>query len=85
MACNFSIPFSGDPMRILNRAKTSVVAQGGTFEGDENTGNFHLTVFGNTIKGSYDTLPQQLNITITHKPFFLPCGTIEGFLRKQLD
>ena len=83
--CNFSIPFSGDPAGIVNRAKTAVMTQGGTFEGDDMAGNFSVTVFGNTIGGSYNVLPQMLNIVIDAKPFFVPCATIESFLKKQIN
>jgi hypothetical protein len=83
-SCNFSIPFSGDASIILNRAKTAVVSQGGTFEGNDTSGNFNVTVFGNTIKGSYIIVQSALNILIDSKPFFVPCGTIESFLKKQI-
>ncbi|MEP6615569.1 MAG: hypothetical protein ABJA57_03270 [Ginsengibacter sp.] len=82
--CNFFIPFSGEPSGILNRAKTAVMSQGGIFEGNETAGHFDVTVLGNTIRGSYKVLPQQLNIVIDSKPFFVPCGTIENFLKKEI-
>lgn len=83
-SCNFSIPFIGDASIILNRAKTAVTGQGGVFEGNETSGNFNVTVFGNTIQGSYQVSQQDLNIIIDSKPFFVPCGTIENFLKKQI-
>lgn len=84
MACNFSIPFSGSPQEVLNKAKSAVQNQGGLFEGNETNGRFDVTVFGNTIKGSYTVSGQDLNINIDTKPFFVPCNTIEGFLRNQI-
>ena len=83
-SCNFSIPFSGDASIILNRAKSAVISQGGIFEGNEASGNFNVTVLGNSIQGSYQILQQDLNIIIDSKPFFVPCGTIENFLKKQI-
>ena len=83
-SCNFSIPFSGDASVIINRAKTAVMSQGGMFEGDNSSGKFDVTVFGNTIKGSYNVELQDLNLTIDSKPFFVPCGTIESFLKKEI-
>ena len=82
--CKFSIPFSGEASNILDRAKSAVISQGGIFEGDETAGNFNVSVFGNTIKGSYSIVFPDLNIIIDSKPFFVPCGTIESFLKKQL-
>jgi len=84
MSCNFSIPFTGDPQSVLSRAKAAVKSQGGNFDGDENNGAFGVTVFGNTIKGTYTISGQNLDVVITDKPFFVPCNTIEGFLKNQI-
>jgi len=84
MACEFSIPFSGAPDTVLSKARSAVTGQGGQFSGDANSGAFDVTVMGNTIKGSYTVSGQNLAIIIHSKPFFLPCSTIEGFLKNQL-
>ena len=84
MSCNFKLPFTGSPEEVLNKAKTAVQEQGGNFSGDVSTGNFDVTAFGNAIKGSYSIAGNELSIGIHDKPFFLPCITIEGFLRNQL-
>lgn len=83
-ACHFSIPFSGEAQTIVGKARNAVQSQGGTFEGDAQAGNFHVSIFGNTIAGSYTVMGQDLNIIIDSKPFLIPCSTIEGFLRNQL-
>lgn len=83
-ACNFDFTFSGDPNTVLEKARKAVSSQGGTFEGDTQSGDFHLSVFGNTITGSYSVAGQNMNIVISEKPFLLPCSTIEGFLKAQL-
>lgn len=83
-ACNFSIPFSGNVSNILSRAKSAVESQNGSFNGDESTGNFDVSVFGNTIKGSYSVAGQNLNIIIDSKPFLIPCSTIESFLKGKI-
>ena len=83
-ACNFTVPYTGSAQTILAKARSAVQGQGGNFNGDETAGNFDLSVFGNTIKGSYTVSGQELNITITDKPFLIPCNTIEGFLKNQL-
>ncbi|HUP13478.1 MAG TPA: hypothetical protein VM187_14740, partial [Niastella sp.] len=85
MACQFSIPFSGTPANVLQKAQTAVEGQGGNFTGDSTSGAFDVTVFGNTIKGRYTVAGQNLEIDILSKPFFLPCNTIEGFLKNQLS
>ena len=82
-ACNFSIPFSGEAGIILEKAKAAIEGQQGVFTGDSNSGNFEVTVFGNMIRGTYLVIGQDLDITITKKPFIIPCSTIEGLLRSK--
>ena len=84
MACDFKIPFTGSADDVLSKARNAVQGQGGNFTGDAASGNFDVTAFGNTIKGSYRVAGSDLNILIDSKPFFLPCSTIEGFLKNQL-
>lgn len=83
--CNFSIPFSGEPETILGKARAAVESQNGNFSGDSTSGNFEVTVFANTIKGNYNVSGQDLNLIITHKPFLIPCSTIESFLRSKIS
>ncbi|MEJ7671239.1 MAG: hypothetical protein WKF59_00570 [Chitinophagaceae bacterium] len=83
MACKFKIPFSGSGEQILNRAQTAVQGQGGTFSGDETSGQFEVSVMG-TIKGSYTVMGNELDIVIDSKPMFVSCGMIEGFLKGKL-
>ncbi len=84
MSCSFSIPFSGAPADVLGRARSAVQNQGGAFKGNENSGAFEVSVFGSAIRGSYQVSGQNLLISIDSKPFFVPCNTIEGFLRNQI-
>ncbi len=83
-ACNFSIPFNGNANEILEKTKKAVESQGGVFDGDGNGGTFNVSVFGNTVAGSYTMNGQMLDIQIDEKPFLVPCSAIEGFLGKQL-
>lgn len=84
MACDFSIPFSGDAESILAKARSAVQSQGGDFTGDTSSGDFNVSVFGNKIVGNYAVSGQTLNINITDKPFMVPCSAIESFLKGQL-
>lgn len=85
MACDFSIPFSGNTETILAKARNAVEKQGGNFSGDANSGDFNVSVFGNKILGNYTISGQTININITDKPFMVPCSAIENFLRGQLS
>lgn len=83
-ACNFTIPFEGAAEKLLIKARFAVESQGGTFTGDTQAGNFSVTVYGNTIVGSYTVSGQDMNLIISDKPFMIPCSMIEGFLKNQL-
>ena len=84
MACQFTIPFSGAANDILSKAKTAIQSQDGSLTGDESSGDFDVSVFGNTIKGSYSVAGNDLEIVIQSKPFLIPCSTIESFLKNKL-
>ena len=84
-ACNFSIPLSKDPVEILDKIKHEFEKQNGNFEGDANSGQFHISVFGNTISGNYLVKDNStLDITITEKPFLISCSMIESFLKSKI-
>ncbi len=83
--CNFTIPFTGDPSSILSKARAAVEAQNGVFNGDANSGTFEVTILSNTVTGEYTILGQVMNLKIFNKPFFVPCSTIEGFLRSKMS
>ena len=83
--CNFEIPFTGEPTLVLSKARSAVESQGGNFTGDEVSGSFDVSVFGNKIAGSYNVSGQLLNLIIDSKPFMIPCSMIEGFLVKQIS
>ena len=85
MSFKFNLPFSEPAENAVGKAKAAVESQNGIFNGDTNSGNFEVTVFGNTIKGNYSVTGQILNLEITDKPFFVPCSTIESFLVKQIS
>lgn len=84
MACEFSLPFSGNAEDVLTKARRAVEGQGGNFNGDTARGNFQVSVFGNKIVGDYTVSGQSLQINITDKPFMVPCSAIESFLKNQL-
>jgi hypothetical protein len=83
-ACNFIIPVT-ETGAALSKIQKAVTQQGGTFSGNETAGNISVSLFGSTITGTYQVKPDALDITITEKPFLLPCNAIEGFLKKQLE
>lgn len=85
MSCKFNLPFNEPAETAVGKAKAAVESQNGIFNGDINSGNFEVTVFGNTIKGNYSVTGQILFLEITDKPLFVPCSMIESFLVKQIS
>ena len=83
--CNFNINFSGSAEEILSKAKNAVESQGGAFDGDSNSGTFHVSLLSNTVSGSYRVEGSNLQLTITEKPMFVPCNAIESYLVKKLS
>jgi hypothetical protein len=83
--CNISIPFQQPVAVVISKAKAAIESYNGTFNGDDTSGDFGITVYGNTVKGTYSIAGQVMNLIITHKPFFVPCSTIENLLLKELS
>jgi hypothetical protein len=79
--CQFSLPFSGEPQSLLQRAKQSIENMGGVFNGDDRQGNFSTKTPIGSIKGSYQMLEGEIALNITKKPFLLSCNKIEKELR----
>jgi hypothetical protein len=83
MACKFSIPINGSIETMLAKAKSAAQKNGGEFNGDSNSGSFSVKVMG-SIEGSYTVSGNELLINIESKPMFIPCATIESFLKNQI-
>jgi hypothetical protein len=83
-ACNFKIPFTGSSEEVFRKAQKAVQSQNGNFTGDNNKGEFEVTVFGNTIAGTYTFVGNEMDVIITSKPFLLSCGMIENYLKSQI-
>jgi hypothetical protein len=84
-ACNFDIPFNGPVNVAIEKAKAAIESQNGDFNGNDTSGEFSVTIFGNTVKGNYTITGQMLHLAITQKPLFVPCSMIESFLLKQVS
>lgn len=84
-ACQFTIPFNGSAEDILQKAKSAVESQGGTFTGDLRSGIFKVSLLSNEVEGSYLVENNELELTIDKKPIFVPCNAIEGFLKSKLS
>lgn len=84
-ACQFTITISQDPATILDKAKKLMESQGGTMNGDVNSGSFEVSFMSNEVNGSYKVNGQELELTINKKPMFIPCNAIESYLKSKLS
>ncbi|MGZ3765603.1 MAG: hypothetical protein ACXVB0_09595 [Mucilaginibacter sp.] len=82
--CNFTIPFTGPASTLVQKAQAAVLAQGGTFSGNDTNGIFTVPVLGSSIIGSYSISGQNFSMTITHKPFLITCNEIENYVKSHL-
>jgi archaellum component FlaF (FlaF/FlaG flagellin family) len=58
----FDVTVTGDPATVFNQVKTTVESQGGVVN----------------VQGNYVISGQTVTITVTQKPFLLPCSEIES-------
>ena len=82
-SCNFNIDFVGVAGEVLSTAKEMVEKVNGSFDGNENFGNYKLKLPVGQIEGRYTVNGQTITFEITRKPMLVPCVVIEGFLREQ--
>lgn len=78
MAKTFDVPFSGDPVSLLQRARDVATLAGANLTGDTSHGNFS----GKGVEGHYDVSGQTVHVTIDKKPLIVPDSVVEERLRK---
>lgn len=78
--CQFNLPFSGDAVSLLRRAKQEIERAGGTLVGDDLQGTFQAKTPIGAIRGNYQVEGQQITLAITKKPLLLTCRRIESEL-----
>ena len=82
--CSFKFNIDSSPAEIIEKVKSKIENEGGSFTGDENEGNFNLPTPVGAIEGDYTVIDNELKIDITKKPMMLPCSMIESELEKRL-
>ena len=83
MAHSFTIALAHDIASVLKHVESAVAENGGRFWGDAEKGNFQGSTVVGPIKGEYCAVSDnEITITITDKPFFVPYEMIEAEIRK---
>ncbi|MEO8762423.1 MAG: hypothetical protein ABI388_12565 [Bacteroidia bacterium] len=85
-ACpNFDVQFAGSTSDLITKMQQEVTSKGGTFQGNDLSGNISISVPGiGNIIGSYLINQQTITLSITDKPFFIPCSVIESQITKMI-
>lgn len=84
MACKMKCNLKGkDPEETTKELIEMAEKQGFTFHGDTRKGTFEYK--GQvTAKGEYTRSGKKLTITVTKRPFFVPCSMIVSEINKRL-
>ncbi|KQU74279.1 MULTISPECIES: hypothetical protein [unclassified Rhizobacter] len=81
----FAVPFSGSAQDLFNKISLLIHQHDGTISGGPPGGAFSVPVpvFG-TVAGTFAVTGQSCSIHITQRSFFLPCSTIESFVKSNI-
>ena len=82
--CNILIDFTGNADELISSANAAISAAGGSFSGNNSTGQFAINSPLGKVSGTFVVEGQSFNISITDKPFLVSCTRIEDELRKHL-
>ncbi|MCK4763295.1 MAG: hypothetical protein KAW12_13945 [Candidatus Aminicenantes bacterium] len=83
--CDFTVDFSGSAEGLFKKIKTLIENSGGTLSGDAGGGSFDLPIpVVGDVKGRYSISEQSAELCITDKPFLLPCGAIESYVKNNI-
>jgi hypothetical protein len=83
--CEFSIPFSGNPSALYQRAVIIGKKYNSKISGDAQHGTVEVVIFGARLNAVYTVDSNIIRIEIFEKPMFIPCKKIEGLIRQFLN
>jgi hypothetical protein len=82
--CKFSYQLKEPAAELLAQIQQLAKEYGGEFQGDDKSGYLAIKMFIGTIAGEYTIAGDQLELTITKKPFLVGCATIDATIRQYL-
>jgi hypothetical protein len=77
MAETFTIPFEGDPVTLVARAKQTAAQNHAQLDGDERSGTFS----GDGVAGTYTVQNHTVTVTINRKPFYIATAMIKSHVQ----
>jgi len=63
---------------LVARARRAAIEHGADFRGNETSGSFAAS----GVKGAYRLEGKVVSVTITEKPFYVPCPLVESELKR---
>jgi hypothetical protein len=80
---SFDVPVTSNLAGVLDRVRANITNSGGNFNGDTQSGQFsgEVPMMGG-FEGQYQVNGETITITITEKPFLIPCTLIESKIRE---
>ncbi|WNG17137.1 hypothetical protein [Cystobacter fuscus] len=85
MSSQFSVPFSSSPQTLVTQVQQMVQEAGGSFSGNDSSGNYTVPTPLGKIAGSYDITGQTASLNITQKPLLLSMDMIQKFVTSKLS
>jgi len=80
----FNVTFSGSATDLFEKVKKMIEDHGGTISGDATAGSFSVPVLHSIVAGTYTVSGQTATITITKRPWILPCKVIESWIKSHI-
>ena len=78
--------FNNEISEILKKVESAITANDGLFEGNTERDIFHYKSVAGLIKGEYrSSSGNEIEITITDRPFFVPYRMIEVGFKKRFS
>lgn len=79
----FRVQIDDDIKAVLNKVRSQIKSAGGKFDGDTESGTFSgdVSMMG-SFRGEYEVDGDAVTITITKKPFTVPCHSIQLKIRE---
>jgi hypothetical protein len=83
MSHSFTVKVTDEGAALLNHTATQITKNGGTFEGDKDSGTFKGNSVLGPVGGEYCRISEdEIRFTITEKPFLVPYSIIEAEIAK---
>jgi hypothetical protein len=83
--CNFSISYTQPIEQLIEKARKGIISQGGTFNGNTQSGSYSVPSPLGKITGTYEVQGNSIAFAITDKPFLVSCNRIKDELTKLIN